>query len=60
MRKGTLLSEATPSELLSTCNCTSLEDAFLKICQSHVAKSNSFKIPVKQVKKKKNHNLFIY
>lgn len=50
MRKGTLLSEATPTELLTSCNCTTLEDAFLKICQNHVAKTNSFKIPVKQVR----------
>lgn len=49
MRKGTLLSEATPTELLTSCDCTYLEEAFLKICQNHVAKTNSFKIPVKQV-----------
>lgn len=49
MRKGTLLSEATPTELLTSCNCSYLEEAFLKICQNHVAKTNSFKIPVKQV-----------
>ncbi|VVC34716.1 Hypothetical protein CINCED_3A002860 [Cinara cedri] len=48
MRKGTLLSEASPTELLTSCNCSYLEEAFLKICQNHVAKTNSFKIPVKQ------------
>ncbi|XP_050444349.1 ABC transporter G family member 23-like [Adelges cooleyi] len=48
MRKGTLLSEATPTELLTSCNCSYLEEAFLKICQNHVEKTNSFKIPVKQ------------
>ncbi|XP_050528283.1 ABC transporter G family member 23-like isoform X2 [Daktulosphaira vitifoliae] len=48
MRKGTLLSEATPTELLTSCDCSYLEEAFLKICQSHVAKTNSFKIPIKQ------------
>lgn len=48
MRKGTLLSEATPTELLTSCNCSYLEEAFLKICQNQVAKTNSFKIPVKQ------------
>lgn len=52
MRKGTLLSEATPTELLTSCNCSYLEEAFLKICQNHVAKTNSFKIPVKQVRDK--------
>lgn len=50
MRKGTLLSEATPTELLTSCNCSYLEEAFLKICQNQVAKTNSFKIPVKQVR----------
>lgn len=56
MRKGTLLSEATPTELLTSCNCSYLEEAFLKICQNHVAKTNSFKIPVKQVR----NNTFIF
>lgn len=69
MREGTLLSEATPTELLTSCNCSYLEEAFLKICQNHVANTKTFKIPVKQVHKyfftnylnfHRNHSIYLY
>lgn len=54
MRKGALLAEETPSELLRTCNCSTLEDAFLKICEDQKAKTDktitAAPLPVKQVR----------
>jgi hypothetical protein len=53
MRKGVLLAEETPSELLRICNCSTLEDAFLKICEDQKAKTDktitAAPLPVKQV-----------
>ncbi|XP_025421950.1 ABC transporter G family member 23-like isoform X2 [Sipha flava] len=52
MRKGVLLAEETPSELLRICNCSTLEDAFLKICEDQKAKTDktitAAPLPVKQ------------
>nr|XP_022905336.1 ABC transporter G family member 20-like isoform X2 [Onthophagus taurus] len=35
MRNGTLLTEGSPSELLTSFNTDTLEDAFLKLCKQH-------------------------
>lgn len=53
MRKGALLAEEPPSELLRICNCLTLEDAFLKICEDQKNKTDktivAAPLPVKQV-----------
>ncbi|CAH0394335.1 unnamed protein product [Bemisia tabaci] len=40
MRKGTILAEAPPAELLAVHNCNYLEDVFLKLCHIHDTTSN--------------------
>lgn len=51
MRKGTLLSEAPPLEIMASCDANTLEDAFLMLSQKQIIVNTVMKVYLKLISK---------